>query len=54
MNDQDKKPNTFDITKFTIREVTELGRTVRKIGAGSFEHGRSGGQDRAIPVRQPG
>jgi len=35
MNDQDKKPKTCDITKFTIREVTELGRTVRKIGAGA-------------------
>jgi len=35
LNDQEKKPATCDMSKFTIREVTELGRTVRSMGAGA-------------------
>jgi len=34
-NDQEKKPATCDVAKFTIREVTELGRAVRTMGAGA-------------------
>ena len=34
-NDQEKKPATRDVAKFTIREVTELGRAVRTMGAGA-------------------
>jgi hypothetical protein len=35
MSHQDAGPATYDVTHFTIREVTECGRAVRAMGAGA-------------------
>ena len=34
-NDQETKPTPCDVAKFTIREVTELGRAMRTMGVGA-------------------
>jgi hypothetical protein len=35
MSNQNEGPTTYDVTNFTIREVTECGRAVRTIGVGA-------------------
>jgi hypothetical protein len=35
MNNQNEGPKTYDMTNFTIREVTECGRAVRTMGVGA-------------------
>jgi hypothetical protein len=35
MNNVEEQPITYDITRFTIREVTECGRAVRTMGTGA-------------------
>ena len=35
MANQSGGPTTYDVTNFTIREVTECGRAVRTIGVGA-------------------
>ncbi|MDP1991739.1 MAG: hypothetical protein Q8K00_12010, partial [Syntrophales bacterium] len=35
MSNQSEGPITYDVTNFTIREVTECGRAIRAIGVGA-------------------